>query len=155
MDYDLNPDFLADIYDRLVERGLPCLKIAVEAGVDLIVIMGDFAMQDRIFVGPAKWREFDKGAFKKIMGFCRNINLDIKFFVHSDGNIMALMDDLVFDLGFDMINPIQSESMDLRLIKKKYGDRTVMYGCGSLQRTLPFGSIEGVRNEVHEIIDNW
>ena len=154
MDYHLSPDFLADIYDRLVERDLPCLKVAVEAGVDLIELWGDFAMQDRMFVGPAKWREFDKGAFKKIMDFCRNINPDINFFVHSDGDIMGVMDDLVFDLGFDMINPMQPECMDLRLIKEKYGDRIVMHGCGSLQRTLPFGSTEDVHNEVHEIIDN-
>ena len=155
MDYHLNPDFVADTYDRLVERDLPPLKVAVEAGVDLIVIMGDFAMQDRMFVGPAKWREFDKVAFKKILDFCRNINPDIRFFVHSDGNVMAAMDDLVFDLGFDMINPMQPECMDLGLIKKKYGDRIVMHGCGSLQRTLPFGSTEDVRNEVRDIIDNY
>jgi len=154
MDYYLNLDFVADIFDRLVERDLPRLRVAIEAGVDLIIIMGDFAMQDRMFVGPAKWREFDKVAFRKILDFCRSVNPDIDFYVHSDGDITAAMDDLVFDLGFDVINPMQPECMDLGLIKRKYGDRIVMHGCGSLQRTLPFGPVEDVRNEVREIIDN-
>ena len=155
MDYHLNPGFVADIYQRLVERELPLLQVAVEAGVDLVVIGGDFAMQDRVLVGPGKWREFDKWALHQILSFCRDINPDVKFFVHSDGDIMAVMDDLVFDLGFDMINPLQPECMDLRLVKERYGDRVVMYGCGSLQRTLPFGSPEDVRDEVRGIIDNY
>lgn len=155
MDYYLNPGFVADVYGRLVERDLPRLKVAVEAGVDLITIVGDFAMQDRIMMGPDKWREFDQVALKRIVDFCRDINPDVNFFIHSDGNIMAVMDDLVFDLKFDMINPLQPECMDLRLVKERYGDTIVMYGCGSLQRTLPFGTPDDVRNEVRGIIDNY
>jgi len=122
MDYYLHPDFVADIYGRLVERELPRLKTAVEAGVDLITITGDFATQDRIMMGPEKWRAFDKVALQKVFDSCRSTNPGIRFCVHSDGNGTSLMDDLVFDRGFDMINPMQPECMDLRRIKEKYGD---------------------------------
>jgi len=155
MDYHLHPAFVAEIYDRLVERELPRMKVAVEAGVDLITIVGDFAMQDRVLMGVDKWRQFDKEALRKLCDYCRAINPDIRFYVHSDGNIMAAMDDLVYDLGFDMVNPMQPECMDLALVKAKYGDEIVMYGCGSLQRTLPFGTTEEVRAEVREIIGKY
>jgi uroporphyrinogen decarboxylase len=153
MDYHLNPGFVTDVYNRLVARDVPRLKVAIEADVDMIKIEGDFAMQDRVIMGPKKWRQFDKTALRKIVDFCREINPDITFYVHSDGDVTAVMDDLVFDLGFDMVNPLQPECVDLRLIKEQYGDKIVMHGCGSLQRTLPFGSVEEVRNEVREIID--
>jgi uroporphyrinogen decarboxylase len=155
MDYYLHPEFVADLYDRLVERDLPRLRVAIEAGVDMVTITGDFAMQDRIIVGPDKWRAFDKVALLKLFDFCRSINPEIRFYVHSDGNVMNVMDDLVYDLGFDMINPMQPECMDLGRIKEKYGAHFVMYGCGSLQRTLPFGTPEEVRAEVREIIDRY
>jgi len=43
MDYYLPPDFVAGIYDRLIERKLPRLKVAVDAGVDMVTVTGDFA----------------------------------------------------------------------------------------------------------------
>ena len=153
MDYHLRPEFVKDLYDRIVDREIPLLEAVVSAGVDLVKIGGDFAMQDRVIVGEEKWREFDKPALKRLMDACRRINPDIRFFVHSDGNIAPVMDDLVGGLGFDMINPCQPECMDLSDIKEKYGDRIVMYGCGSLQRTLPFGSRIEVVAEVKQIID--
>jgi uroporphyrinogen decarboxylase len=153
MDYYLNPDFVADLLNRLAAFDLPRLRVAIEAGIDQIDIVGDFAMQDRLMAGPDKWREFDKVALGKLIDFCRSINPDINFFLHSDGNIMAVMDDLVFDLKIEIINPMQPECMNLPLVKQRYGDRIVMYGCGSLQRTLPFGTVEDVRSEAREIVD--
>ena len=86
--------------------------------------------------------------------YCRRMNPDVVFFIHSDGNIMPVMEDLVDDLGFNMINPMQPECMDLKKIFRNFGDRIVMHGCGSLQKTLPFGSPEEVKREVRSIIDN-
>lgn len=154
-DYYLNPRFVAEIYDRLVERELPRLRIAIEAGVDLIKITGDVAMQDRMIMGPDLWREFDKQALKKLLAACRAVNPNVAFFVHSDGNLSPIMGDLVDDLGFDMVNPLQPECMDLDWVKREYGDRMVMYGCVSLQRTLPFGTPREVRTAVREIIDRY
>lgn len=87
--------------------------------------------------------------------FCRTVDPRVRVFIHSDGNVLSVMDDLVFDLGIDTINPMQPERMDLSRVKKEYGARIVMCGCGSLQRTLPFGSVEDVRSEVRAIIDRY
>ena len=136
-----------------MEREILRLSVAVEAGVDLIRITGDVAMQDRMIMGEAMWRRFDKVALEKLLTACRKVNPGVRFYVHSDGNIMPIMDDLVHDLGFDMINPMQPECMDLDRVKREYGAKIVMFGCGSVQRTLPFGSTEDVRREVTNIID--
>jgi len=155
MDYHLHPAFVADMYDRLVEREIPRLAKAVEAGVDLIKIVGDVAMQDRMIMGEAMWRRFDRPALKKLLDACRKADPNQYFFVHSDGDLSSILGDLVDDLGFHMVNPLQPECMDLDWVKREYGDRMVMYGCVSLQRTLPFGTPELVRREVRGLIDRY
>ena len=50
--------------------------------------------------------------------------------------------------GFDIIDPIQPECMDPVEVKERYGDRIVLHGCGSLQKTLPFGTPDDVRSEI-------
>jgi uroporphyrinogen decarboxylase len=155
MDYYLNPDFVAGIYDRLVEREIPRLAAAVQAGVDLVKVVGDVAMQDRMIMGEELWRKYDKPALKKLLDACRKVNPDVFLFMHSDGDVSSIMGDLADDLGFHMINPLQPECMDLNWVKREFGDRIVMYGCVSLQRTLPFGTPDDVRKEVRIIIERY
>ena len=66
---------------------------------------------------------------------------------HSDGNIQSLIPDLI-DVGVDILNPIQPECMDPSAIKTHYGNRLTLDGTISVQSTLPFGTVEDVRNEV-------
>jgi uroporphyrinogen decarboxylase len=38
--------------------------------------------------------------------------------------------------------------MDIAEVKKLYGDKITLHGTVSIQRTLPHGSVEDVRNEI-------
>ncbi|MBU2578033.1 hypothetical protein KKA69_04355, partial [Patescibacteria group bacterium] len=60
-------------------------------------------------------------------------------------------DDLV-EIGVDLLNPIQPESINPAHIKKRFGNRIALWGTISTQKTLPFGSPEDVENEVRERI---
>ena len=53
--------------------------------------------------------------------------------------IEPIIDDLI-EVGVDLLNPIQPESMDPAEIKKRYGNRIAMWGTISTQQTLPFGT---------------
>lgn len=153
MDYYLHTDFVEKIFKKYIDEIIPQINVAIKAGVDLLCFGGDVAMQDRVLMGPEKFREFDKVVLKKIIDYTKTKKPDIYFFFHSDGDITSIMDDLL-EIGFDFINPMQPECMDITNIKKVYGDKIVMHGCGSLQKTLPFGSTKDVENEVKYIIDN-
>ena len=150
-DYLINRDLLEALYDRLYELyGEMCKRMA-KAGVDQISVTGDIAMQDRIVMGPRPWREVDKPRMAKIISECRKIKPDVFFFIHSDGNVTELMDDIV-EIGFNIINPIQPECMDPAEVKKRYGARITLHGGISLQKALPNGSPGDVRNEVETLI---
>ena len=82
----------------------------------------------------------------------RSINPDLHIFIHSDGNLMEIMDDLI-EIGFDIINPIQPECMDPFAVKRRWGDVITMDGCGSIQDVLPFGTVDDVRKHVTDLIE--
>ena len=150
-DYLINRDLLEALYDRLYALFGEMTRRMARAGVDMITVTGDFAMQDRIIMGPKPWREVDKPRLARLIADCRAINPDVFFFVHSDGNVMALMDDLV-EIGFNVINPVQPECMDPVEVKRRWGDKITIHGGVSLQRTLPFGTPREVREEVEHLI---
>jgi uroporphyrinogen-III decarboxylase len=66
---------------------------------------------------------------------------------HSDGNIEPIIPDLI-EIGLDVLNPIQPQSMDPADIKRKYGDRLCFWGSIDEQYTLPYGAPAEVEAEV-------
>ena len=150
-DYLINRELLEALYDRLYALYGEMAKRMARAGVDMINVTGDIAMQDRIVMGPDTWRQVDKPRMSRLIAECRANNPDVFFYIHSDGNVMDLMDDLV-EIGFNVINPIQPECMDPVEVKRRWGDRITLHGGVSLQRSLPFGTVEDVRREVLHLI---
>ena len=57
-------------------------------------------------------------------------------------------------MGIDVLQALQfdAKGMDPRLLKEEYGDRLGFEGGVSVQKTLPFGTPESVREEVKERI---
>jgi len=150
-DYLIHRDFLEALYDRLYRLYGEIAVRMTRAGVDMIRVIGDIAMQDRIIMGPDTWREVDKPRMAKLIADCKAANPDLFMFIHSDGDVTDLMDDLV-EIGFDVVNPIQPECMDPVAVKQRYGDRITLHGGVSLQRTLPNGTREEVRAEIEHLI---
>jgi len=150
-DYLINRDMLELLYDRLYALYGEMARRMARGGVDMISVTGDIAMQDRIIMGPDTWRQVDKPRLAQLISSCRDINPEVLFFIHSDGNVMDLMDDFV-EIGFDVINPLQPECLEPAEVKARWGDRIALHGGISLQRTLPFGTPEEVRAEVESLI---
>ena len=150
-DYAVDPEFVEALLDRIVPFSTELLLCAVRAGVDVVAIEGDIAMQDRIIAGPERWRAIDKPRLAAMISACRKLNPDVYVFFHSDGNLTDVMDDLI-EIGFQIIDSIQPECMDPARTKERFGARCTLHGCGSLQRTLPFGTPDDCRREVETLI---
>ena len=72
--------------------------------------------------------------------------------LHSDGNILDLVDDFL-ELGIDALNPAQSRAVgDLGLLRAKTAGRMAIWGAVDTQVTLTLGTPEDVRAEVRERI---
>jgi len=152
MDYLINKDFKNALYDRIYETWGEIMRRVAAAGVDQFGIGGDISMQDRLLMSVDSWRELDKPRLAKLIKIGKDINPDLHIFIHSDGNLMEIMDDLI-EIGFDVINPIQPECMDPFEVKRRWGDVITMDGCGSIQDVLPFGTVADVRKHVTDLIE--
>jgi len=153
MDYLVNPDLINELYERIYSFSAAYCEKLVEAGVDMIQIVGDLGMQDRLIMSPDVWRQFDKERLRKLITRLKGINPELKLYMHTDGDVSEIIEDLI-EVGIDILNPIQPECMDPVEIKRKYGDKLVLHGAVSLQKTLPFGSPEDVKEEVRHLIEN-
>ncbi len=152
MDYILNRPFVEKLYDKIYTLQDEILQICTAAGADLIGFDGDIATQNSVVMGPERWREVDKPRLAAAVRSCLEINPQVHLFIHSDGDIREVLPALI-EIGFDVIDPIQPECMNPEEVKKEFGDRITLHRCGSLQRTLPFGTPEECRQEARRLVE--
>lgn len=81
---------------------------------------------------------------------------DFKLIWHSDGNVLPIVDTII-DLGFAGFQGFQEElGVHIAdLIKKpaKNGDRLLFFGSLSVTSTLPWGTVQDVRDAVEHSTD--
>ena len=150
MDLRINPKLVETLADMFLEHRIEQSKQLVRCGIDMIVIMGDIAMQNGMMISPNLWRKYFKKRLKTWIEEIRR-ERNIYFMFHSDGNMESVFPDLV-EIGFDVINPIQPECMGVVDIKSRYGSRVCLHGTISCQKTLPFGTPDDVAAEVRQRI---
>lgn len=147
----VNERFVEALYDRIYEFETRRAIRYARAGVDCVQVIGDIAMEDRLLFPPAVFRRLDVPRLREMIRRARAVKSDLCFFYHSDGDISAVMEDLI-GVGFDIINPIQPECMDPYEVKRRWGDRITMWGSISVRTTLPRGTPQSVRAEVRQHI---
>jgi uroporphyrinogen decarboxylase len=153
MDFTENPDQAAFILDRIMEdRAFQARRFA-EAGCDGILTGDDVAMQDRLMMSPATWREWFKPRWAHVYAEARKAKPDIQIFYHSDGDIEPIVPDLI-EIGLDILNPVQPECVDPAALKREFGQDLAFWGCIGTQTTMPFGTPAEVRQAVKWTIDN-
>ena len=133
------------ILDGLHKIRMKQAKLLCEAGVDVIVDGDDVGMQKSMMISPSIWRKFLKPRYRELIQLSHRGNAFFLF--HSDGWIEPIIPDLI-EIGVDILNPVQPECMDPAEIHQKYGEKLCFDGTISIQRTLPFGKVEDVINEV-------
>ena len=154
----IRPDYVKEVYERQTDIALQNLKMfhqAVGERMAVINLCGaDFGSQSSLMLSPSVFREFYLPYYKKMTDWI-HANTSWKVFKHCCGAIEPLIP-LLIESGFDILNPVQisAEGMVPELLKQKYGDKIVFWGCGvDTQKTLPYGTPEDVYNEVRNLVD--
>ena len=106
--------------------------------------------QDLMF-SPEQVRRFLLPRMKRMADLAHQAGAFV--FHHNDGAIRKILPDMI-DLGIDILNPIQwrCKDMDRARLKQDFGRQVVFHGAMDNQYTLPFGSVEEVRQEVADNI---
>jgi len=146
-------DYVYKIFERQCEVGIQNLeKIHQAVGERVAVVMlsgTDFGQQNGPFISPKAYRDLFQ-PFNKAVNDWVHKNTTWKTFIHSCGSVRALLPDFIA-AGFDILNPVQCSAscMAPEELKQEFGDRVTFWGGGvDTQKTLPFGTVEEVRQEV-------
>jgi uroporphyrinogen decarboxylase len=141
----LEPEFVHDLLDNITEYNIKLIKESVKlGGIDGVRFGDDWAGQYGLLVGEDLWRIFIKPRLKKMCDTAKNEGLFIG--QHCCGKVESLLPDMI-ELGIDVFDPFQPEVMDVFNIYRKYYGKIAFLGGLSIQKTLPYGSINDVKDE--------
>jgi len=124
-----------------------------EAGIDVLSFYDDAGSQYGMQVSPETWRAFIKPAWQGVLDAVRGRFPTAVFFLHSCGNIEAIVPDIV-ELGFHILHPIQPECMDAAALKRTWGAQIIPCATLGAQRTLSLSPVEEVRRETERVMDS-
>jgi uroporphyrinogen decarboxylase len=149
VDFYLNPELANRILDITLDYHIVVARKMAEMGVDMIWLGDDIGAQDAMLISPELWQQFLKPRLAKVIREIKATNSNVKIAYHTDGNNYGIIPELI-EIGVEVLNPIQCESMDPKLLKDKYGDQLSFFGAIAVQSTLPFGTTDDVKNEMEK-----
>jgi len=121
--------------------------------LDIIEISDDLGTERSLLISPRMYRRLLKPVHADFIAFIKK-HTRAKVFLHSDGDIFGVLDDLV-EIGVDILNPIQTSAGkmgNLAELKRRYGHNLVFCGAIDSQHILPYGTPQQVREEVRRVI---
>jgi len=153
MDLHYHPTFVDALMDGLESMCMAVIeRLARDFGdqIDAIGFSDDYGGQESILISPRHWRRYFKPHLRRMYERIRSASKVV--YLHTCGNVEPIVGELV-ELGVNMLQPIQPESMDIFALKREYGRDLCFAGGISTQYTLPFGTPEQVRGETLKCID--
>ena len=147
-----NPGFVSKLLDIITEYKIVEVKRIIEHGADIVQLVGDISGEQGMIISPKWWRAEIKPRLARLIHATRRPG--VYYYFHSDGAMQAVLADLI-EIGFDIVNPLQPECMDLTAMKRQYGALFTMHSTMSSQHTLPYGTPEDVRAEVRACIRDY
>ena len=121
--------------------------------LDIVGISDDLGTERSLLISPRMYRRILKPVHSDYIAFIK-AHTRAKVFLHSDGDIFDVLDDLV-EIGVDILNPIQTTAGkmgNLGELKRRYGKNLVFCGGIDSQHILPYGTPAEVRDEVRRVI---
>ncbi|MEM1510115.1 MAG: uroporphyrinogen decarboxylase family protein [Thermofilaceae archaeon] len=139
------PDVVEAIISYYTRIAIEYGKAAIDEGADAIQLCVDYGNKNGPWLPPALFRRFVKPALRQHVDAFKKRGAFVV--LHSDGNIMPLLPDIV-EAGVDAYQGIDViAGMSLKEVKEKFGDKLCLVGNVD-PRILEFGTFEDVEREV-------
>ena len=154
LDIALNPDIFSAIIIKETEFFLEYGKRLFEQArgkADIFFMGDDFASQNGMLMSLEDWRKYLKPGFRAYIDLAHRY--DLKVMHHTCGAVYELIPDFI-DCGLDILQSLQpgAKGMDLKKIKHEYGKYICFQGGIDIQKTMPHGTPDDVKNEVRDRI---
>ena len=149
-----SPEILHFIMEKVMDFHMEHTRRILEAGmgeIDLIFTADDIGSQQGLLMSLGMWEKYIKPYHVKLNDMIHDY--DTKVIYHTDGAVMDAVSGLI-DMGIDILQALQFDAsgMDPKALKNAYGDRLGFEGGVSVQKTLPFGTSDDVRQETQALM---
>jgi uroporphyrinogen decarboxylase len=144
MDFLQYPEFVHQLMKAIADWNIDQITEALKYDIDAVLFGDDWGQQSGLIMGYDVWKEFIYPQLKRMYSLVRNAGKYV--FIHSCGDVDELFDDLT-DIGLNCFNPFQPEVMDVHGLMTKYKGKLTFFGGLSIQKTLPFGTVDDVIRE--------
>ncbi|MFH1969065.1 MAG: uroporphyrinogen decarboxylase family protein [Verrucomicrobiota bacterium] len=146
-----HPEIIRTEAERKTQAALATFNRVIDAGADFIHIVNDVAFNGGPFISPAQFREFITPHLARQVQYIKDRK--IIPFVHTDGNIMPILNDYL-SLGaacFQSVDPMAG--MDIAEVKRRCHGRMALMGnvqCSLMQD----GPKEAIRKSALYCLEN-
>jgi uroporphyrinogen decarboxylase len=149
--YNLTDDlpFVEEMMEAFTEDAVALVQALIARGVDTIEIVDDIAYNKGLFIRPDLFRKLWMKRMERILEPIHASETTV--FFHSDGDIQQYMD-MVLELGFMGINPIEPQCNDIIALKKEYGADITLMGNLEIGGVLARGTADQVRTEMKQLL---
>ncbi len=149
------PELIHGVLDGLTEYYTEIGVNAIRRGVDMVRVGDDVGAQQSMMLSPDQWRELARPRFQYMFDRWRKEREDIFIKLHSCGDYSPIIGDEV-ELGVHLSGLMQPTggNKDQVGIKRTYGDDIAFVGGLDVQRLLPRGQVEEVRQGVLDVMRN-
>ena len=138
-------EFVQRAIDVYVGRNIKIMEAALDIGADAVMTTDDYSDNRGPIMGAETFRKFIIPGIKRQ---AQAVHKKGKYFVkHTDGNLWAILDDLI-NAGIDAWHGIQINiGMDMAKLKEKYGGKLCFFG-GTNCESFITGTPDDLRQEV-------
>jgi len=140
-----NRSLIETVLDRYCDWTAVVAERVCKLGFDLFISTDDMAFKSAPYFSPRVFRELVLPRYRRVRP-----QITLPWVIHSDGNLMPFLDDLV-GLGIAGLHPLEKGAMDIRAVKRDYGDRICLLGNVDLN-LLGMATPDEVDREVRELI---
>ncbi len=150
MDCVAEPDFFAELLDRLTDLYLDQLQMCADIPADAFMFGDDWGDQRGVMVGPERWRRFFKPRYARIY---EAAHAQGKIVIsHCCGSVVDIIPDMI-EIGLDVLESVQPEArgMNPYELKKAWGGKITFWGCLGSQSIIPFGTPQEIHAEVRRL----
>ena len=142
---------IKEMYEKLADWTVGYVNNLIDTGVDMIHISDDWGAQTGMLFSNDIWNRLVYPYHKKVAEAVRKRGVFLS--LHSDGNVMSVLDGLC-DIGFDVMHPYQeSAGMDYNIYLKKYRNNFVIHGGLDVQTTIGFGDYDKLESEIKRVFN--
>ena len=149
------PDLYRYLAQKIVDKSIIILERWLdEVGnyLDVLCFYDDIAMQTGPMVSLDHYRKWILPYEKQLVDSAKKLT-KAKISIHCCGSCYDLLPGFL-DVGYEILNPVQTRAKDMEAwrLKRDYGDKLIFYGGLDVQRLLPFGTEDEVRQGVKDLV---